>query len=150
MSADTLLALARECGAHIQPAQSIRDKGVLYQQPALVEMTAPQLAAFAERIRQEQLALIERLRLEAQAHAQEARTQRAIVREIYQLVTGATGEPGDWNGVEPVRQALERIRQDELERAILIAYELLGSDAAPIAAAIRSSGTSEGEANDSQ
>jgi len=40
---------------------------------------------------------------EARIHAQEARTQRSTVHEIYQLSTGATGEPGDWHGAEPVR-----------------------------------------------
>lgn len=43
------------------------------------------------------------LKQQAEIHAQEARTQRATVQEIYQLCTGATGEPGDWHGAEPVR-----------------------------------------------
>jgi len=43
---------------------------------------------------------------EAKIHAQEARTQRSTVHEIYQLITGATGEPGDWHGAEPVRALL--------------------------------------------
>lgn len=53
--------------------------------------------------------LVERLRMEAQGHAIEARAQRATVREIYQVVTGATGEPGDWNGANPVRERIDRL-----------------------------------------
>ncbi len=49
-------------------------------------------------------ALVERLRQEAQIHAQEARTANSTIGEIYALVTGRTGEPGNWNGAEPVRQ----------------------------------------------
>ncbi|SDF71912.1 Protein of unknown function [Onishia taeanensis] len=47
---------------------------------------------------------LEAVRLEAKTHAQEARTQRSTVHEIYQLVTGASGEPGDWHGVKPIRE----------------------------------------------
>jgi hypothetical protein len=47
--------------------------------------------------------LIDRLRLEAQIHAQEARTANATIAEIYQLCSGGKGEPGNWNGAEPVR-----------------------------------------------
>ena len=51
-------------------------------------------------------ALIDKLKLEAKCHAQEARTQARIVKECYQAVTGGTGEPGDWHGAEPVQKAL--------------------------------------------
>ena len=57
----------------------------------------------------------DRLKMEAQIHAQEARTQRATVHEIYQLCTGSTGEPGDWHGAEPVRALvaeLDRLRAE--------------------------------------
>lgn len=43
---------------------------------------------------------------QAQTHAMEARTQRHTVRRCYQIATGATGEPGDWNGSLPVEKAL--------------------------------------------
>lgn len=36
----------------------------------------------------------------------EAKTQGAIVKEIYQAITGAAGEPGDWNGAEPVKEVI--------------------------------------------
>lgn len=60
----------------------------------------------------------ENLRLEAQAHAQEARTQRATVHEIYQIISGGNGEPGDWNGAEPVRKAFVAlaVRVEKAER----------------------------------
>ena len=51
--------------------------------------------------------LVARLKLEAQGHAQEARTANATIAEIYQVCTGSTGEPGNWNGAEPVRQLAE-------------------------------------------
>lgn len=57
--------------------------------------------------------LCERLKMEAQIHAQEARTANATIAEIYQIVTGATGEPGNWNGAGPVRAALSRLRDTQ-------------------------------------
>lgn len=48
----------------------------------------------------------ERLKLEAQAHAQEARTANGTIAEIYQACSGARGEPGSWNGAKPVIDAL--------------------------------------------
>jgi hypothetical protein len=51
-------------------------------------------------------ALAGQLKLQAQIHAQEAQTANSTIAEIYQLCTGATGEPGNWHGAEPVRQAL--------------------------------------------
>ncbi|HEY8359486.1 MAG TPA: hypothetical protein VIL30_18705 [Ramlibacter sp.] len=71
-------------------------------------------------------ALVERLKLEAQAHASEARTANSTIYEIYQVISGGKGEPGNWNGAEPVRayvqaaeaknrayaEALEKIAQD--------------------------------------
>lgn len=50
--------------------------------------------------------LIERLRMEAQIHAQEARTANATIAEIYQLCSGGKGEPGNWHGAEPVRELI--------------------------------------------
>lgn len=58
----------------------------------------------------------EKLRMEAEIWAQEARTQKSTVQECYQAVTGATGEPGDWNGAQPV---VERIKALEDENARL-------------------------------
>ena len=57
-------------------------------------------------------ALCEKLRMEAEAWAQEARTQKSTVQECYQAATGSTGEPGDWNGARPV---VERIKALEAE-----------------------------------
>lgn len=48
--------------------------------------------------------LADRLTLEAQAHASEARTANSTIYEIYQVLSGSTGEPGNWNGAEPARQ----------------------------------------------
>jgi hypothetical protein len=46
---------------------------------------------------------------EAQQWKQEARTANATIAEIYQLCTGKTGEPGNWNGAKPVRELIERL-----------------------------------------
>lgn len=53
----------------------------------------------------------ERLEQEATIQAQEMRTQRSSLRECYQAVTGSTGEPGDWNGANPVKEKIEELRQ---------------------------------------
>lgn len=49
---------------------------------------------------------------EAQTWKQEAMTQRATVHAAYEVCTGKTGEPGDWNGAEPIRALAARA--DEL------------------------------------
>lgn len=54
--------------------------------------------------------LVDRLKLEAKGHAQEARTANATIAEAYQAVTGAKGEPGNWNGAVPIRTEVERLR----------------------------------------
>jgi len=61
-------------------------------------------------------ALIETLRREAEIHAQEARAANATIAEIYQVVTGSTGEPGNWNGAKPVKDAFDSLRA-ALEKA---------------------------------
>lgn len=77
-----------------------------------------------ERRELEELRLeLENLKQQAEFWAQEARTQRATVHEIYQIVTGGAGEPGDWNGAEPVKIALQEIRAEERERAARICDE---------------------------
>jgi hypothetical protein len=54
--------------------------------------------------------LVAHLRLQAQGHAQEARGANATIAEAYQVVTGATGEPGNWNGAKPIRAEVDRLR----------------------------------------
>lgn len=51
-------------------------------------------------------ALNDRLRLEAQVHAGEARAHKSTVQECYQSVSGGTGEPATWNGAKPVERAI--------------------------------------------
>lgn len=51
--------------------------------------------------------LCERLKQEAQIHAQEARTQKSTVHEIYQSL-GIN--KGDWNGAKPVVEMFEALR----------------------------------------
>lgn len=69
--------------------------------------------------------LIDRLRLEAQIHAGEARCHKATVHEAYQACSGATGEPGNWHGAEPIRKALsEATRQRDEALAALKGAEV--------------------------
>ena len=49
--------------------------------------------------------LTDQLQQQAEGWAQEARTQKSSLHDAYQAVTGATGEPGDWNGAEPIKRA---------------------------------------------
>lgn len=76
-----------------------------------------QSALAAERAR------AETLKQQAEIWAQEARTQKATVHEIYQLCTGSTGEPGDWNGANPVREVIARAEKAEAEAARLRAED---------------------------
>lgn len=41
--------------------------------------------------------------LQAQIWKQEARCANDTIGQIYQAVTGAKGEPGNWNGAKPVK-----------------------------------------------
>lgn len=71
-----------------------------------------------------------RLQLEAESHAMEARTANSTIREIYQACTGATGEPGTWNGAKPVVEKITRLTA-QLEEAKKRADRIknwLGSD----------------------
>lgn len=65
--------------------------------------------------------LSERLKLEAQSHAQEARTANATIAECYQAVTGGKGEPGRWHGAAPVRECIEALRADNARLSAFIA-----------------------------
>jgi hypothetical protein len=63
---------------------------------------------------------------EARIWKQEALAQRSTVYAVYEICTEKTGEPGDWNGAEPVR-ALKAERdallaEHEEKDAALAAY----------------------------
>lgn len=68
--------------------------------------------------------LNETLRQQAESHAMEARTMRTSLHECYQAVTGSKGEPGNWNGAEPIKAYVEaaqlRIKTLEAEKERLI------------------------------
>lgn len=68
--------------------------------------------------------LEERLRIEAQSHASEARTANATIHEIYQVLSGGKGEPGNWHGAEPARRYVDasHARITELEVAVEQAF----------------------------
>jgi hypothetical protein len=64
--------------------------------------------------------LAERLLMEAQHHAGEARCHKSSLHEAYQACSGATGEPGNWHGANPVRDAIATLtaERDGLKRAL--------------------------------
>lgn len=68
--------------------------------------------ATLRRMVENQARTIANLKLQAQAHAHEARGANATIREIYRIVTCGTGEPGNWHGAEPVRSAVNAMRAD--------------------------------------
>lgn len=109
--------------------------------------------------------LVERLKLEAQIHAGEAKAANSTLYEIYQLCSGATGEKGNWNGAAPVRAALStaeaRGRQIGREEAAKVADEYAANSGIEsswlrgarhagkdLAAAIRASALSTNEAGE--
>lgn len=67
-------------------------------------------------------ALRDALKLQAQVHAQEARAANSTIAEIYQCVSGATGEVGNWHGAEPVREAFRKL-QAQLEGVSQVTLE---------------------------
>ena len=52
------------------------------------------------------------LKQQAQIHAMEAKTANSTIYDIYQVVSGGTGEPGNWNGARPVREAFDALKAD--------------------------------------
>lgn len=75
---------------------------------------ALEAARAADKARIEELTdLCDRLKQEAQIQAQEARTANATIAEIYRIVSGGKGEPGNWNGAEPVRRRIAELEQDK-------------------------------------
>lgn len=64
---------------------------------------------------QEVQAKADALQLQAECHAQEARTANATINEIYQALTGATGEPGNWDGAEPARKVMAELKALQVE-----------------------------------
>ena len=62
---------------------------------------------------------------EARIWKQEARTQSAIVAQIYQELTGRTGEPGDWNASRSLKLAILRKQAVAVVKAANEAHEQL-------------------------
>lgn len=62
----------------------------------------------------------EALRRQAEQWAMEARAHKSSLHEAYQAVTGATGEPGNWNGAVPIIAAIGalRARAEKAEAAL--------------------------------
>lgn len=66
-------------------------------------------AAELERVkaeRDELQNLADRLKMEARIHSGEARAANASLNDAYQAASGAKGERGNWNGANPIKEAL--------------------------------------------
>lgn len=103
----------------------------------VIELETHQDALVQESVRlAEQLATAERerdaLKLEARIQAQEAHSQKATVHACYEIVTGKTGEPGDWNGAEPVRAYVSALRNELAEARRLAQWTPITPDNLPI------------------
>ena len=55
-------------------------------------------------------ALNETLKNEAQIHAMEAKSANATINEINQFISGATGEPANWHGAQPVKKFVNNLK----------------------------------------
>lgn len=118
---ERVLAAYEERGAEIEAVRGDHD-AALERSRSLVA----QLSTAKEEIERLKT-LASRLQQEAEIHAGEARAHKASLHEAYQAVTGATGEPGNWNGAEPVKNFVStaRDRISALEEAIQEAFDLL-------------------------
>ncbi len=65
------------------------------------------------------------LRQQSEVWALEARAHKSSLHEAYQAITGATGEPGNWNGAKPIIEHVTTL-QSALAEA-LGALELVAS-----------------------
>lgn len=57
------------------------------------------------------LELAERLKVETQGHASEARTANSTIYEVYQVLSGGRGQLGNWNSAEPARQFVAQVQE---------------------------------------
>lgn len=97
--------------------EAVTEIGNRYTIP-LIRLTDHEAARAADKARIAELeGLSERLKQEAQIHAQEARTANATIAEIYRVVSGGKGEPGNWHGSEPVRARIARLENALLDIA---------------------------------
>lgn len=73
------------------------------------------------------------LLLQAQCQAQEMRTHKATVHEMYQVLTGASGEPGNWHGAEPARKVMAALQAERTaHQQTMRALEMACSESAKI------------------
>jgi len=68
---------------------------------------------------------LEAVTQQARMWKMEALTHKATVQECYQACTGSTGEPGDWNGANPVKQLAMRLAS-QLETIAQQAEQIAG------------------------
>lgn len=84
---------------------------------ALAVNKLPELLSTLESLQREKEELrnlADRLKQEAQIHSMEARGANATVNEIYQIISGGKGEPGNWRGAKPVREYVEAAKGEIL------------------------------------
>jgi|GEM_PF-3492462 len=92
---------------HIEVAETIRE--LRAQVDALTAERDQYLALFNGSKDEYHSCRIERdaMKQQAQQWKMEAETHKSTVNECYQACTGSTGEPGNWNGANPVRELVK-------------------------------------------
>jgi hypothetical protein len=93
------------------------------EEAAVFQRDLARASAENERLKEERdeaRALFERVKLEAQIRSGEARTHKSTVHECYQAASGATGEPGNWHGAQPVRDRITSLsaENERLRKAL--------------------------------
>ena len=99
-------------------AEQLRTMAAMLRQGEKVSLTCEVnllevATAEIERLRN----LVDRLRTEAQIHSGEARTANSSLHDAYQAASGGRGEPGNWNGANPIKDEIERLRAKLAETA---------------------------------
>ena len=69
------------------------------------------------------------LKLQAETWCMEARAHKSSLHEAYQHITGAKGEPGNWNGARPIIEAFTALKEAlEIEKATAAAEHIAHRD----------------------
>ena len=119
--------------AAVIAAKDAANAALMAERSNLIETKRQQLAAKDAEI--ERLnTLNANLVMQAKGHAQEARTANSTIYEIYQVLSGGKGEPGNWNGADPARRYVEaaEARANAAEAAIHLIQEEAEKDNSPL------------------
>lgn len=116
----------------------------------LIAKQGAEIATLRQKLEQAE-ARADACQLQAQIWKQEARAQSSTVAKIYQELTGKTGEPGDWNGVRPLKPAILRKQAeavDEVNRLLTTISEEVESGAMDACLVVQYAASTAGEEAD--